>query len=258
MGHRVFEADDADIDVPLLEDAVVGEKLVDVGKGLQERIAPRGDVVDKSLRQILMHAAGTEIVRVQTRPARALIEHHELLALLEAPERRRQRADVERERRDVQDMVQDAADFAIEHADELAADRRRDPEQTLDRETERVLLVHRRDIVEPVEIRDGLKIGLVLDELFGAAMQKPDMRIDPAHDLAVELRNHAQHAVRRRMLRPEIDGEIAVLGRPHAKVLARAPCFRCSTPISHRIALFPGKAAFVRQAIVASFSASEA
>ena len=35
------------------------------------------------------------------------------------------------------------------------------------------------------------------------------MRIDPRDHLAVELQHQTQHAVRRRMLRPEIDGEIA-------------------------------------------------
>ena len=76
-----------------------------------------------------------------------------------------------------------------------------------------MLLVHRRDVVEPVEIRDRLQIGLVLDQLLGAAMQQPDMRIDPLDDLAVELEHEAQHAVRGRMLRPEVDGEVAeVLG----------------------------------------------
>ena len=35
------------------------------------------------------------------------------------------------------------------------------------------------------------------------------MRIDALDDLAVELQHEAQHAVRRRMLRPEIDGEVA-------------------------------------------------
>ena len=40
------------------------------------------------------------------------------------------------------------------------------------------------------------------------------MRIDALDDLAVELEHEAQHAVRRRMLRAEIDGEVAevVLG----------------------------------------------
>ena len=60
-----------------------------------------------------MHAARPEIIRVKPRPARALIEHHELLALLESPKRRRQRADIEREGRDVQNMIQNAADLAV-------------------------------------------------------------------------------------------------------------------------------------------------
>ena len=72
-----------------------------------------------------------------------------------------------------------------------------------------MLLVHRRDVVEPVEIRDRLQIGLVLDQLLGAAMQQADVRIDALDDLAVELQHQAQHAVRGRMLRPEIDGEVA-------------------------------------------------
>ena len=84
-----------------------------------------------------------------------------------------------------------------------------DAEQLLDREAEGVLLVHRRDVVEPVEIRDRLQVGLVLDQLLGAAMQQPDMRIDALDHLAVELQHQAQHAVRRRMLRPEVDGEVA-------------------------------------------------
>ena len=74
-----------------------------------------------------------------------------------------------------------------------------------------MLLVHRRDVVEPVEIGQRLQIGLVLDQLLGAAMQQPDMRIDALDHLAVELEHEAQHAVRRRMLRPEIDGELAVV-----------------------------------------------
>jgi hypothetical protein len=50
-----------------------------------------------------------------------------------------------------------------------------------------MLLVHRRDVVEPVEIRDCLQIGLVLDQLFRAAMEQPNMRVDPLDDLAVKL-----------------------------------------------------------------------
>ena len=104
--------------------------------------------------------------------------------------------------------------------------RHREAEQLLDREAEGVLLVHRRDIVEPVEIRDRLQIGLVLDQLLGAAMQQADMRIDALDHLAVELEHQAQHAVRRRMLRPEIDGEVAQRGFGH-----RARAYACACAI---------------------------
>ena len=53
--------------------------------------------------------------------------------------------------------------------------------------------------------------GLVLGELFGRAMQEADVRIGALDDLAVELEHQAQHAVRRRMLRPEIHGVVTNL-----------------------------------------------
>jgi hypothetical protein len=40
-------------------------------------------------------------------------------------------------------------------------------------------------------------------------MEQPDMGIDALDHLAVELEHEAQHAVGRRMLRAEIDGESA-------------------------------------------------
>ena len=76
-----------------------------------------------------------------------------------------------------------------------------------------MFLIHRRDVIEPVEIADRLQIGLVLDQLLGAAMQKADMRIDALDDLTVELEHQAQHAMRGRMLRAEIERDrIVVLG----------------------------------------------
>ena len=66
------------------------------------------DVVDQFRRQILMHAAGAEIGRMHARARGALVEHHQLLALLEAPQRRRQRADIHRLRGDIEKMVDDS------------------------------------------------------------------------------------------------------------------------------------------------------
>ena len=122
----------------------------------------------------------------------ALVKHHQLFALFKAPQRRGQRADVHRLRGDVEQMRQDAADLAVQHPDQLAAARHGYAEQLFRREAERVLLIHRRDIVEPVEIRDRLQIGLVLDQFLGAAMQQADMRIDAGDNFAVEFQHQAQ------------------------------------------------------------------
>ena len=144
-------------------------------------------------------------------PRGALVEHHQLLALLEAPQRRRQRADIQGLGGDVEQMRQKAADLGIEHADQLRPLGHGDADQLLDRERISMLLVHRRDVIEPVEIRQRLEIGLVLDQLLGAAMKQPDMRIDALHHLAVELEHEPQHAMGGRMLRAEIDGELALV-----------------------------------------------
>jgi hypothetical protein len=49
-----------------------------------------------------------------------------------------------------------------------------------------MLLVHRRDVIEPVEVRQRLQVGLVLDQLLGAAVQEPDVGINALDHLAVE------------------------------------------------------------------------
>lgn len=68
-------------------------------------------------------------------------------------------------------MRQKPADFAKKNTDELSTLWNGDFEQSFGSEAERMLLVHRRDIVEPVEIGQRLQIVLVLYEFFGAAMQ---------------------------------------------------------------------------------------
>src|SRR5262249_59773921 len=109
---------------------------------------------------------------------------------------------------------------AVEQAGERAALRQGQAQKRLRRQAEGVGLVHGRDIVEPVEIGQRLQIGLVLDQLLGAAVEKPDMRVDALHYLAVELEHEAQHAVRGRMLRPEVYGELALQRLAHRDLAA--------------------------------------
>ena len=160
-----------------------------------KRLAERQDVVGQAGRHVLMHAARPEIVGMQPRAGDALVELHQPLALLEPPQERRHRADIEGEGADVEEMVEDAGDLGEQHADVLRARRRLDAQQLFDRQREGVLLAHRRDVVEPVEIGDRLEIGLVFDQLLGAAVQQADMRVGALDHFAVHLR--ARGAARR-------------------------------------------------------------
>ena len=52
---------------------------------------------------------------------------------------------------------------------------------------------------------------LGLRELLRGPMQQPDVRIRLLDHFAIELEHQAQHAVRRRMLRPEVHRVVADL-----------------------------------------------
>ena len=95
-----------------------------------------------------------------------------------------------------------------------------------------MLLIHRGDVIEPVEIRDRLQIGLGFDQLLGPAMQQPDVRVHALDHLAIEIEHEAQDTMRRRVLRPEIQREIAQLGFSHGRppIAARSarPCSSCA------------------------------
>jgi hypothetical protein len=51
--------------------------------------------------------------------------------------------------------------------------------------------------------------GLALGQLLGGAVQQADVRVGPLDDLAVQLQHQAQHAVRRRVLRAEVQRVVA-------------------------------------------------
>ena len=112
-------------------------------------------------------------------------------------------------------MAQNAADLAEKDPEELGATWHFELEEPLDGEHEGVLLVHRRGVVEPVEVRNVLDVGARLDQLLRAAVEQPDVRVDALDDFAVELQHQAQHAVGGGVLRPEVDGKVADGGRNH-------------------------------------------
>src|SRR5881394_1574139 len=64
---------------------------------------------------------------------------------------------------------------------------------------------HRRDVVEPIPVRRDHRVHAILGNLLHTAMEVADVAVEIDYGLAVELKNHTQHAVRRRMLRPHVE-----------------------------------------------------
>jgi len=107
-------------------------------------------------------------------------------------------------------MLQDATELAVQDTNEAATTRHFDANQLLNRQTPGMFLVHRCGIVQPVKVRQTLKIGFILQQFFSAAMQQTDMAVDAIDKLAIQIHDHSQHAVRGRVLRPEIQRERAI------------------------------------------------
>ena len=100
-----------------------------------------------------------------------------------------QRTDIHREGAEPEQMRRDAGQLAADHADVLAARRELlvDAHQLLDGEGVGDVVGERREVIQPVRVRDELGIGHVLGDLLVAAMQITDVGHRPGDGLAVHL-----------------------------------------------------------------------
>ena len=111
--HGLFRVDDADVHRPLLEDAVFGKQGFQIVDDARITLRPGVNVFRETGGHVIGNAARTKVVHVHARAANPLAELHEDFPFLEAPEHRRHRPHVHGVGGDVEDMVQDAANFAI-------------------------------------------------------------------------------------------------------------------------------------------------
>ena len=118
---------------------------------------------------------------------------------------RRQAAQVERQPADEQGVAGDAVELPGEHADVLRAARHLEVEQLLGGQHRHRLAEHRGDVLERVAVADRVVPVAVLADLLDAAVEVAEHRIEVHDPLAVDLEHDAQHAVRRRVLRAEVD-----------------------------------------------------
>ena len=111
-------------------------------------------------------------------------------------------------------MVQDPVPFGEHRADPLRAVRHLDAGQPLDRDRPPELVVERADPVVTVHQHQDLARVAVLGELLGGAVHVADDGLGARDDLAVELEHHPEDAVRRRVLRPDVEDHLLGLERP--------------------------------------------
>ena len=67
------------------------------------------------------------------------------------------------------------------------------------------MFVDGRDVVHPVGVGDDHRERLGLEELLRPAVEVPDVGAGRDDPLAVDLQDEAEDAVRRRVLRPEVE-----------------------------------------------------
>ena len=243
--HRAGEAElfgalrrhDADIHQPLFPDAVVGqervvfamvfgESLGKVFEKIQERtlpvfvhrldgtgVFPFGNFVLRHLvRQVAVDAAGTVVGGVHARAGNRFVDIHQIFAFAEGVQRHGHCAHVKRVTAHPEQMIQDARHFVEHGADVARAFRHFDPCEFFHRQAVGVFVTHHGNVVEAIHIGHGLRPGARFRQFFGATVQETDVRVGAFDLLAVQFQDHPQHAVRCRVLRPEIQGEIANVG----------------------------------------------
>ncbi len=186
-------------------DAIFGEQVfvfVDVPRhGLDDAL----HAIEPARRRFEREPADAEITGHHPLAGDVFVNLHDLFALAEAVEEHGHRAEIDGVRAEPHEVRSDAGQFGEQHADVLRALGNFEPDELFGRQAVAQIVRERSEIIDAVGERDRLRIRLRFAGFFDAGVQVADLRIGLQHDFAVQLENHAQHAVRRGVLRPHIE-----------------------------------------------------
>ena len=150
-------------------------------------------------------AAGTEKAGHHSL-ARQIFENlQDFFALAKGIKEDGHRAQVDGMRAQPNQVRSAARQFRQQHADVLRALRNFHAQNLLHRQAVAQIIRKRRQIIDAVGQGHNLRIGFRLAGFLDAGVQIPNHRLGLDHDFAVHLQNHAQHPVRRRVLRAHIE-----------------------------------------------------
>ena len=185
----------ADEDLVLVEERVAGFDLLG-------RVAhPVAEAAQELVVQVAVDATDAHVVEEHPLAGQRREHVHDLVALDERPQDRREAAEVKRHPAEEQGVAGDPVELGGEDADVLRAARHLDVEELLERQDAGPLAEERADVLERVEVADRLVVVGVLAQLLDAAMEVAQDRVEVDDLLAVELEHDAQDPVGRGVLR---------------------------------------------------------
>jgi hypothetical protein len=161
--------------------------------------------VEPAVRKLEGNAADLHAVEGQAGAAVLLEEIEDRVAFAEGIEEGRDSADVDGVGREPHQVRRQPLQLGKDHSDVGGAWRDRDAEELLHGDTEALIIGRRRNVIHPVGMREALREGHGLEELFGAAVEVADDRFGLHDLLAVELHLDSQHPVGCRVLGTEVD-----------------------------------------------------
>jgi hypothetical protein len=139
------------------------------------------------------------------------VEH--LVALAQAVEEQRDGTQLDAGRAQEDQVAVDPVQLGEQGADPLRPLRHLDADQLLDGAHVGQLIGEEAQVVHPRGVGDALPVRLLLEVLLEPGVHVADVGVQADHHLAVEGDDQPQHAVRRRVVGPEVDRDQVLAGR---------------------------------------------
>ena len=174
-------------------------------------------------------AADAEGVGSQAGAAVLLKNLENFFPVTKSVEKRRDCADVECVCAQPQHVTGQAVQLGENDANVLGAARSFYIEQFFNRFAVAQAIRHRRHIVHAIHVGIEHGVGAMLGDLFHSAMEIANHALGAQNFFAVQLENHAQHAVRGGVLRAHIDDELVGI----EKSLLVLFKFQVGSPVRH-------------------------